>query len=162
MNNTLLQGIRVLDFSRVLAGPYCTAMLADLGAEVIKVEPPGGDDQRYMGRMVDGESTNFVLNNRGKKSIRLDMKNPEGRKLAHELVAHCDIVVENFKPGVAARLGIGYDDLKAIKGGHLCVFSDQDSYTIVRPGPRMAEAAHLIAQCLIDKAPKKQDAEAQR
>ena len=115
MNSSLLQGIRVLDFSRVLAGPYCTAMLADLGAEVIKVEPPGGDDQRYMGRMVDGESTNFVLNNRGKKSICLDMKSAEGRKLAHELVAHCDIVVENFKPGIAARLGIGYNDLKAIK-----------------------------------------------
>lgn len=115
MNNNILQGIRVLDFSRVLAGPYCTAMLADLGAEVIKVEPPAGDDQRYMGRMVSGESTNFVLNNRGKKSIRLDMKKAEGRQLAHALVAHCDIVVENFKPGVAAKLGIGYEAMKAIK-----------------------------------------------
>lgn len=114
MTTGILQGVRVLDFTRVLAGPYCTAMLADLGAEVIKVEPPTGDDQRYMGRMVQGESTNFVLNNRGKKSIRLDLKHPEGQRIAQALAKQCDIVVENFKPGVTDKLGIGYADLSAL------------------------------------------------
>lgn len=107
----MLEGVRVLDFTRVLAGPYCTAMLADLGAEIIKVEPPQGDDQRHMGRMVRGESTNFILNNRGKKSLRLDLKLPEGRRIARELAARSDVVIENFKPGVADRLGIGYAGL---------------------------------------------------
>lgn len=115
MSKNILDGVRVLDFTRVLAGPYCTAMLADLGAEVIKVEPPHGDDQRHMGRMVQGESTNFVLNNRGKKSIRLDMKHEAGRAIASALAAQCDIVIENFKPGVADKLGIGYAQLSAVK-----------------------------------------------
>ncbi len=110
----MLEGVRVLDFTRVLAGPYCTAMLADLGAEVIKIEPPQGDDQRHMGRMVQGESTNFILNNRGKKSVRLDMKLPEGRRIARELAARSDVVIENFKPGVADRLGIGYAELSEL------------------------------------------------
>ncbi len=110
----MLDGVRVLDFTRVLAGPYCTAMLADLGAEVIKVEPPQGDDQRHMGRMVQGESTNFILNNRGKKSIRLDLKMDEGRRIARELAARSDVLIENFKPGVADKLGIGYAELSEL------------------------------------------------
>ncbi|ADP15828.1 CoA-transferase family III family protein 14 [Achromobacter xylosoxidans A8] len=110
----MLEGVRVLDFTRVLAGPYCTAMLADLGAEVIKVEPPQGDDQRHMGRMVQGESTNFILNNRGKKSIRLDLKMDEGRRIARELAARSDVLIENFKPGVADKLGIGYAELSEL------------------------------------------------
>ncbi|QKH39927.1 CoA transferase [Achromobacter pestifer] len=110
----MLEGVRVLDFTRVLAGPYCTAMLADLGAEVIKVEPPQGDDQRHMGRMVQGESTNFILNNRGKKSIRLDLKRDEGRRIARELAARSDVLIENFKPGVAGKLGIGYAELSEL------------------------------------------------
>ncbi|MDH1299795.1 MULTISPECIES: CoA transferase [Achromobacter] len=110
----MLEGVRVLDFTRVLAGPYCTAMLADLGAEVIKVEPPQGDDQRHMGRMVQGESTNFILNNRGKKSIRLDLKLDEGRRIARELAARSDVLIENFKPGVADKLGIGYAELSGL------------------------------------------------
>lgn len=107
--------IRVLDFSRVLAGPYCTAMLADLGADVIKVEPPGGDDQRAMGVVRDGESANFALINRGKRSIRLDLKSPAGLGLAHALAAQADVVVENFRPGVAARLGIGHEQLRSVR-----------------------------------------------
>ncbi|ALS62918.1 CaiB/BaiF CoA transferase family protein [Pandoraea norimbergensis] len=114
MQAGMLQGVRILDFTRVLAGPYCTAMLADLGAEVIKIEPPAGDDQRYMGRMVQGESANFVLNNRGKQSLRLDLKHPDGQQLAQRLAQVCDVVVENFKPGVAGRLGIGYTQLSAL------------------------------------------------
>ncbi|WP_041653376.1 CaiB/BaiF CoA transferase family protein [Achromobacter xylosoxidans] len=114
MDRKMLEGVRVLDFTRVLAGPYCTAMLADLGAEVIKVEPPQGDDQRHMGRMVQGESTNFILNNRGKKSIRLDLKMDEGRRIARELAARSDVLIENFKPGVADKLGIGYAELSEL------------------------------------------------
>lgn len=109
----MLAGLRVLDFSRVLAGPYCTAMLADLGAEVIKVEPPAGDDQRHMGWMVEGTSANFVLNNRGKQSLRLDLGQDEGRRIARELALRSDVVVENFRPGVARRLGIDHETLSA-------------------------------------------------
>jgi CoA:oxalate CoA-transferase len=107
-----LSGIKVLDLSRVLAGPYCTALLADLGAEIIKLEPPAGDDYRHVGPFKDGESALFTLNNRGKKSIVLDLKNPADLKLAQELAARVDVVVENFRPGVAARLGLGAETLR--------------------------------------------------
>ncbi|MEY8841512.1 CaiB/BaiF CoA transferase family protein, partial [Cribrihabitans sp. XS_ASV171] len=111
----LLDGIRIVDFSRVLAGPYCSALMGDLGAEVIKVEPPQGDDQRQMGVVREGESVNFALLNRGKKSVCLDLKDPEGLEAARRLAATADVVIENFRPGVAARLGIAYDDLRAVK-----------------------------------------------
>lgn len=111
----LLDGIRIVDFSRVLAGPYCSALLGDLGAEVIKVEPPHGDDQRHMGVLRDGESVNFAMLNRGKKSVCLNLKDPEGLQTARRLAATADVVMENFRPGVAARLGISYDDLRAQK-----------------------------------------------
>ncbi|WP_142846280.1 CaiB/BaiF CoA-transferase family protein [Telmatospirillum sp. J64-1] len=108
-----LSDIRILDFSRVLAGPYCTALLADLGAEVIKVEPPGGDDYRHVGPFKEGESALFLLVNRGKRSIRLDLKTPDGLRIAQDLAAKADVVVENFRPGVAQRLGIDYPTLAA-------------------------------------------------
>lgn len=108
-----LQGIRVLDLSRVLAGPYCTALLADLGAEIIKIEPPAGDDYRHIGPFKNGESALFALNNRGKQSLALDLKDPAHLKLAQELAARVDVVVENFRPGVAARLGLGAEALRA-------------------------------------------------
>ncbi|AGT11385.1 CaiB/BaiF CoA transferase family protein [Paracoccus aminophilus] len=108
-----LTGIKVLDLSRVLAGPYCTALLADLGAEVIKLEPPQGDDYRHIGPFKQGESALFTLNNRGKKSVVLDLKNPEHLKLAQEISDHVDVVVENFRPGVADRLGLGAEALRA-------------------------------------------------
>jgi len=104
--------VRVLDFSRVLSGPFCTALLADLGAEVIKVEPPAGDDYRHIGPFTDGESAYFLLANRGKKSVILDLKSAAGRRLAQQLAGCCDVVVENFRPGVAARLGIGHQQLR--------------------------------------------------
>lgn len=102
-----LQGIKVLDLTRVLAGPYCTALLADLGAEIIKLEPPHGDDYRHIGPFKDGESALFTLNNRGKKSLALDLKSPADLMLAQDIAARVDVVVENFRPGVAARLGLG-------------------------------------------------------
>lgn len=108
-----LTGIRVLDLSRVLAGPYCTALLADLGAEIIKLEPPAGDDYRHIGPFLEGESALFTLANRGKKSIVLDLKAPADLKLAQEIADRVDVVVENFRPGVAARLGLGAETLRA-------------------------------------------------
>lgn len=107
-----LAGIVVLDFSRVLAGPFCSALLADLGAEVIKVEPPQGDDQRWMGAFKDGVNLSFELINRSKRSIRLDLKTEKGRQIALALAERADVVIENFRPGVAARLGIGYELLR--------------------------------------------------
>ena len=108
-----LKGVRVLDLSRVLAGPHCTAMLADLGADVIKFEVPGhGDDSRHLGPFKDGESVYFGLINRGKRSVEMDFKSPTDRARLYELVRDADVVVENFRPGVTRRLGIDFDTLK--------------------------------------------------
>ena len=108
----LLDGVRVLDLSRVMSGPFCTAMLADLGAEVIKIEMPGGgDDSRHFGPFKDDESAYFMLLNRGKKSMTLDLKSERGREILMAMVASCDVVIENFRPGVAKRLGLDYDSL---------------------------------------------------
>jgi formyl-CoA transferase/CoA:oxalate CoA-transferase len=112
----LLEGLRVLDFSRVWAGPYCTMMLAELGADVVKVEhPPGGDETRhYPPFFVEGESAYFASFNRGKRSVAVDLKRTEGRAVVHRLATHADVVVENFSPGVTARLGIDYPTLAAL------------------------------------------------
>ena len=107
-----LEGITVLDFSRVLAGPYCTMVLADLGARVIKIEKFGtGDDTRAFGPFVDGESAYFMCFNRGKESIVLDIKSPRDRELLERLLDQADVVVENFRPGVMDRLGYGAERL---------------------------------------------------
>lgn len=108
-----LTGMRVLDFTRVLAGPYCTALLSDLGAEVIKIEPPHGDDYRDVGPMWDSESALFNVVNRNKKSVVLNLKCPEAVELVHQMIPSVDVVVENFRPGVAASLGIDYKTLSA-------------------------------------------------
>jgi CoA:oxalate CoA-transferase len=102
-----LDGVRILDFSRVLAGPLSTALLADLGAEVIKVEPPTGDDYRHIGPMRNGQSSLFTALNRNKKSLVLDLKHPEAAATVAQLAQNVDVVVENFRPGVAERLGVG-------------------------------------------------------
>ena len=110
-----LHGVRVLDFTRVLAGPYCTALLADIGAEVIKVEPPQGDDYRHIGPFhSDGSSALFESVNRGKHSIVLDLTCPEDRAIALQLAQNVDVVVENFRPGVADKLGVGWVALSAV------------------------------------------------
>jgi crotonobetainyl-CoA:carnitine CoA-transferase CaiB-like acyl-CoA transferase len=112
---TPLAGVRVVDLSRVLAGPYATMTLADLGADVVKIEHPvGGDETRSWGPpFVGGESAYYLSVNRGKRSVALDLKDPEGLELALELCARADVVVENFRPGGAARLGIDYDAVRA-------------------------------------------------
>lgn len=106
-----LAGVRVVDFSRVLAGPFCTALLGDLGADIIKIEPPAGDDYRSVGPFADGESGLFAAMNRNKQSIVIDLKTDAGRELAQSLSVGADVVVENFRPGVAEKLGIGYAQL---------------------------------------------------
>ena len=109
-----LDGILVLDLSRVLAGPYCTMYLADMGARVIKVERPGkGDDTRGYGPpFLKGESCYFMSINRGKESVTIDLKHPEGLQLVQSLAKKADVLVENFRPGAAERLGLGYEALR--------------------------------------------------
>ena len=112
-----LEGVRVLDLSRVFAGPLCGQVLADFGADVIKVEHPGrGDDTRDWGmRIGKTETTYYNSMNRNKRSITVDLQTPEGVKIIHDLLPQCDVVVQNFKTGGADKLGLGYEQLKAIK-----------------------------------------------
>ncbi len=107
-----LEGIVVVDLSRILAGPYCTFLMAEMGARVIKVEPPkGGDDARAYGPFVNGKSTYFASVNRGKESIALDLKSDGDRKIFEQLLAKADVVVENFRPGTMEKLGYGWEQL---------------------------------------------------
>jgi crotonobetainyl-CoA:carnitine CoA-transferase CaiB-like acyl-CoA transferase len=110
-----LASVRVLDFSRVLAGPYCTMLLADLGAEVTKVERPGTGDDTRAGWPPDvgGESAYFLSVNRSKRSCAIDLATPEGREVAQRLAARADVVIENFRTGAAERLGLAYEQLRA-------------------------------------------------
>jgi crotonobetainyl-CoA:carnitine CoA-transferase CaiB-like acyl-CoA transferase len=113
-----LDGVRVADFSHIMAGPFASHYLALLGAEVIKIEPPGrGDAMRYYGadRRYDGMAPAFIAANAGKKSIQLDLKKPEAIEAAKRLIAASDVVLENFRPGVMARLGLGYEACKALR-----------------------------------------------
>ncbi len=111
-----LEGVRVLDLSRIIAGPNCTMQLGDLGAEIIKVEvPESGDDSRRMKPPeVGGEGHFYLAFNRNKKSIAVDMKSDTGRDIVLKLAAKSDVFVENFRPGVAKRLGVGYDTLREL------------------------------------------------
>ncbi len=111
----LLGGIRILDLSRVMSGPYCTSMLADLGAEIIKIEMPElGDEARSFGPYLDGESTYFMLLNRNKKSVTVNLKTPEGRAIIESLIPKCDVLIENFRPGVMTRLGLDEPHARAL------------------------------------------------
>lgn len=113
-----LKGIRVIDFTQVAAGPTCTMMLADRGADVIKVEAPTGDLGRQLGPpWQNGESVIFMALNRNKRSIVLDLKTPQGVETAKQLIAQSDILVESFRPGVMDRLGLGYDVARQLKSG---------------------------------------------
>ena len=111
-----LQGIRVIDFSQILAGPFCTMLLADMGADVVKVEKPnGGDDtRRYGPPFIEGESAAFLTLNRNKRSIVLDLKNEQGLGVVRRMLADADVMLHNFRPGVVERMGLGYDDVSAL------------------------------------------------
>src|SRR3954452_16612491 len=111
-----LDGLTVLDLSRILSGPYCSMTLADFGARVIKLEhPDGGDDTRAFGPpFVGGESTYFMSINRNKESVAVDFKHPRSRELVLALARRCDVLLENFRPGALARLGLDYETLHAV------------------------------------------------
>ena len=109
-----LEGVRVLDFSKILAGPLCTQYLADLGADVVKVEPLGGDDTRSWPPFEDGVGAIFTAVNRNKRAIALNLRKTSGLAIAHSLARDADIVVESFGPGVADKLGVGWDQLSAL------------------------------------------------
>jgi crotonobetainyl-CoA:carnitine CoA-transferase CaiB-like acyl-CoA transferase len=110
-----LAGVRVIDLTRVLAGPFCAMSLGDMGAEVIKIEEPGkGDDTRGWPPFVSGEATYFLSVNRNKKSLTLNMKAPEGQEILRRLLASADVVLENFRPGTMERLGFGYEALRKV------------------------------------------------
>ncbi len=111
----LLDGIRVLDFTTMMAGPYCTRQLADLGAEIIKVEAPSGEQNRRAAPIRDGESAVYGHLNCGKHSLAIDLKSPEGHRIALDLARHCDVVVENARPGVMARLGLDHAAIREVR-----------------------------------------------
>ena len=110
-----LSGVKVLDLTRILSGPFCTALLGDMGADVIKVEAPEGDSVRGQGAIKDGLSWYFAQFNRNKRSIRLDLRKPEAKEILSQLIERSDVLVENFRPGVLARIGFGDARLKALR-----------------------------------------------
>ena len=111
-----LEGVRVLDLTQIMAGPYCTMMLADMGADVVKVEKPhGGDDTRRMGPpFINGESAAFLGINRNKRSVVVDLRSDRGRELAQKMAKESDVLVQNFRPGSLDRMGLGYEQVKQI------------------------------------------------
>lgn len=142
MTEGALKGIRVLDLTRVLAGPFCTMMMADMGAEVIKIEVPGsGDDSRQFAPFINGESAYYMNLNRNKKGITLNLKDPEGKQLFLELVKKCDFVIENYRPGTMEKLGLGYEVLSGVNPGiiygcisgfgHYGPYKDRAGYDII-------------------------------
>src|SRR5215213_10145926 len=116
MLSGLLCGVEVIDLTRALAGPYCTVMLGDIGAEVIKVEQPGtGDEARGWGPpFIDGESTYFMSISRNKRSVTVDLKQEAGRAIVRKLIERADVLVENFRPGLMDRFGLGYEQAHAL------------------------------------------------
>jgi crotonobetainyl-CoA:carnitine CoA-transferase CaiB-like acyl-CoA transferase len=135
-----LSGLLVVDFTTLLPGPLATLMLAEAGAEVIKIEQPGGENARRFPPMIDGESAAFVMLNRGKASMSLDLKNEADRAKLTQLIMRADILVEQFRPGVMARLGLGYEDARALNPR--VIYCSISGYG--QSGPRVHEAGHDI------------------
>jgi crotonobetainyl-CoA:carnitine CoA-transferase CaiB-like acyl-CoA transferase len=134
-----LDGIRVVDLSRVLAGPYCGALLGDLGADVIKVEDPGvGDESRTWPPHKDGESAGYLVNNRNKRGIAVNLKEPDGVTLVRRLAANADVLIENFRTGTMEEFGLGYDALS--KDNPRLVYCSVSAFG--RTGPRAASAGY--------------------
>lgn len=143
--NKPLNGIKVLDLTRVLAGPYASMILGDLGAEIIKIEnPSGGDDARGFGPFVNGESIYFISINRNKKSLTLNLKTDEGKEIFLQMVKDADIVLENYRPGTMEKLGLGYEELERINPkiiyaassgfGHTGPYSEKAAYDLIVQG----------------------------
>ena len=131
-------GLLVLDLTRVLAGPYAALMMAELGARVIKIEPPEGDESRHQKAYRYGDETAYYISaNRNKRGIVLDLKLPEGRQVFYELVAHADVVVDNYRAQTLRRLGANYERLRQIKPDIICcsltAFGDEGA-AATRPG----------------------------
>jgi crotonobetainyl-CoA:carnitine CoA-transferase CaiB-like acyl-CoA transferase len=135
-----LSGLLVVDFTTLLPGPLATLLLAEAGAEVIKIEQPGGENARRFPPMIDGESAAFVMLNRGKASMSLDLKNEADRAKLTQLIKRADILVEQFRPGVMARLGLGYEDARALNPR--VIYCSISGYG--QSGPRVHEAGHDI------------------
>ena len=135
-----LAGLVVLDFTTLLPGPLASLMLAEAGAEVIKIERPGGEDARQFPPLIDGESAIFALLNRGKKGLTLDLKSEVGRAKLKPLLERADILIEQFRPGVMNRLGLGYEDARAINPR--LIYCSISGYG--QSGPRAGEAGHDI------------------
>ena len=133
-----LAGILIIDFTTLLPGPLATLLLAEAGAEVIKIERPGGEDMRHYQPRFDGESAMFALLNRGKKSLVLDLKNEADRDKLTPLIVRADVLVEQFRPGVMARLGLGYEAVRAINPK--LIYCSITGYG--QTGPRAGEAGH--------------------
>ncbi len=141
-----LHGVLVLDFTSILAGPYCTRLLADAGAEVIKVEAPEGDHKRTVPPERQGHSTPFAQANAGKRSVVLDLKSPEGREAAVALAAKCHVVVENWRPGVARRLGLDHDSLRKANPGLIhCAISGYGQTGPNALRPALAPILHAMS-----------------
>ena len=135
-----LKGLLVLDFTTLLPGPLAALMLAEAGAEVIKIERPGGEDMARFPPLVGGKSAVYAMLNRGKQVLTLDLKSEADRETLEPLIARADIVIEQFRPGVMARLGLGYDDMRAINRKLIyCAISGYG-----QSGPRAQEAGHDI------------------
>ncbi|KAK45356.1 carnitine dehydratase [Caballeronia jiangsuensis] len=115
--NMQLDGVRVIDLSRIISGPFCTMLLADFGADVVKVEPPGGDPVRQQGAIIEGMSWYFASFNRNKRSIELDLRSLQGLETLRALLRDADVLVENFRPGVMDQMGLGWDALQALSPG---------------------------------------------
>jgi len=111
----ILEGVRILDLTHVYYGPYTTMFLADMGAEVIKIEPPWGDETRFYAPLYGGMSPVFLFFNRNKKGMTINLRHPKGKEIFFKLLKDADIIVENFKPGTMERMGLGYEDLKKVK-----------------------------------------------
>lgn len=135
-----LSGLLILDFTTLLPGPLASLMLAEAGAEVIKIERPGGEDMRHFAPAIDGESVPFAMLNRGKQILTLDLKNDADRSTLMPLIKRADILIEQFRPGVMARLGLGYDDMRAINPK--LIYCSISGYG--QSGPRADEAGHDI------------------
>ncbi|MDP2422924.1 MAG: CaiB/BaiF CoA-transferase family protein [Bacteroidales bacterium] len=141
-----LENIKILDLTRVLAGPFCTMILSDLGAEVIKIEMPGtGDDARSFGPFKNGQSLYFLSINREKKSVSLNLKSAKGKSIFKKLIKKVDVIVENYRPGTMEKLGLGYDVLKEINPALIYAATSGYGHT----GPKSTKASYdILAQAM--------------